>query len=204
LAAGPDGQFRDLWVSDGTQAGTRVLFGPVGGMPDFIPYRGAFWFASGALVRTDLTPEGTALVLPNDASPDPFYALDRLALFAGSLIFIAQRGDPYAGSHALYRSDGTAVGTTLLGELGADSWFYSPPPSLAAGRFLYFVSADAEHGQELWRTDGTAAGTLEVADLFPGAGSSSPLDLTADGGRLFFTADDGEHGRELWLLPLTR
>ena len=195
------GQFSfDLWVSDGTLAGTRVLMGPVGGVPDFVPYRGEFWFASGALVRTDLTPEGTAFVLPSDASPDPFYAIDRLAPFAGSLLFIAQRGDPYGGSYVLYRSDGTARGTTALGEVGTnDLGFDSPPPSVAAGRFLYFVSADAEHGQELWRTDGTAAGTLEVADLFPGAGSSAPLDLTADGDRLFFTADDGEHGRELWV-----
>jgi ELWxxDGT repeat protein len=169
-------------------------------MPDFVPYRGAYWFASGALVRTDLTPAGTALVLPSDASPDPFYSLDRLALFAGSLIFIAQRGDPYAGSYVLYRSDGTAKGTTSLGEVGTnDLGFYFPPPSAIAGPFLYFVSSDAEHGQELWRTDGTPAGTVPVADLFPGSGSSAPLDLTPAGDRLFFTADDGEHGRELWV-----
>ena len=198
------GQFSfDLWVSDGTLAGTHVLFGPVGGVPDLIPYRGAFWFIGDGLMRTDLTREGTTRLLPSDASPDPYYYPEQLVLFAGSLLFIAQRGVPYDGAadpYVLYRSDGTATGTTALGELGAnDLAFYLPPPSAIAGGFLYFVSADAGHGQELWRTDGTAAGTLRVADLFPGAGSSAPLDLTPAGDRLFFTADDGEHGRELWV-----
>jgi ELWxxDGT repeat protein len=204
VGEGPNGE-SDLWVSDGTAAGTRILLTEQGAVPDpFLAFGGTFYFPlSGALWRTDLTPDGTAQVLPSDASPDPYFGLDRIVPFAGSLFFIAQTGSPYDnlfGDLVLYRSDGTAVGTTAIKDLGLfDPAAFEPVASVVAGGLLYFVSNDAAHGQELWRTDGTPAGTLLVADLQPGAGSSLSLELTAYGDRLFFTADDGEHGRELWV-----
>jgi ELWxxDGT repeat protein len=195
----------DLWVSDGTEAGTRMLLAEQGEVPHpFFAFGGTFYFSlSGTLWRTDLTPEGTVQVLPNDASPGPYFGLERIVPFAGSLYFIAQTGSPYdnvLGDSVLYRSDGTAAGTTAVKDLGpVDPAFFEPPASVVASGFLYFVNGDAEHGQELWRTDGTPAGTVRIADLQPGAESSDPQELTADGDRLFFTADDGEHGRELWV-----
>jgi ELWxxDGT repeat protein len=204
VADQPNGE-TDLWVSDGTEGGTRMLLAEQGAVPDpFFAFGGTFYFPlSGTLWRTDLTPEGTAQVLPSDASPDPYFGLERIVPFAGSLFFIAQTGSPYdnlLGDLVLYRSDATAVGTAVVKDLGLfDPAAFEPPASVVAGGLLYFVSNDAAHGQELWRTDGTPAGTLLVADLQPGAGSSLPLELTAYGDRLFFTADDGEHGRELWV-----
>ena len=153
-------------------------------------------------MRTDLTPDGTRTVLPNFASPLVLFNLRGLIPFAGSLFFIAQSGGELDGQplpFVLYRSDGTALGTLPVQELGDDPDFPSPTPPVVAGNTLYFVAGDAGHGQELWRSDGTAAGTFRVADLQPGAGSSAPQELTAAGDRLFFTADDGEHGRELWV-----
>jgi ELWxxDGT repeat protein len=194
----------DLLVTDGTAEGTRVLLADQGSVPDpIVSFGGAFWFLSDGLVRTDLTPEGTSRVLPNAASPTPFFDLRGLAAVAGSLVFVAQTGSPdddLPGDDVLYRSDGTVAGTAPLRVLDAASQdFPSALLPVVAGPFLYFAAADAEHGEELWRTDGTAAGTLPVADLFPGAEPSDPRELTADGDRLLFTADDGEHGHELWV-----
>ena len=192
------------WVTDGTAAGTRLFVDVLRNPPaPFLPFRGAFYFLSNELWRTDLTVEGTSRVLPNDASPDLFFGIRDLIPFAGSLFFIAQTGSQYDDSqphpYALFRSDGTAVGTARVKLLGVDPEYPSSIPAAVAGKFLYFVAGEAEHGQEVWRTDGTAAGTVLLSDIAPGPASSGPQELTGDGDRLFFTADDGQHGRELWV-----
>ena len=61
---------------------------------------------------------------------------------------------------------------------------------------LYFMGADAEHGEELWKFDGEQA-TL-VADINPGESGSDPQWLTSFDDKLYFTASDPEHGTELW------
>jgi ELWxxDGT repeat protein len=192
-----------LWVTDGTAAGTDIFADSDALPPPFLPFAGAFYsLSSDSLMRTDLTSAGTRTVLPNDASPDPLFNFRGLVPFAGALFFIAQSGFQYEElphPFSLYRSDGTAVGTLPVQELGEEIDFPSTTPPAVAGGLLYFVAGDAEHGQELWRSDGTAAGTFRVADLQPGAASSMPAELTAAGDRLFFTADDGVHGRELWV-----
>ncbi len=205
VAADPDRVGSDLLVTDGSAEGTRVLF--AGAEPSLtdsvVSSGGAFYFLSDGLMRTDLTPEGTSRVFPDDGSPAPFFDIEGLAAFAGSLFFTAETGSPdddVPGSRVLYRSDGTRGGTAPVRDLGVIPGNLAfDPRGVVAGSLLYFASASAEHGEELWRTDGTAAGTLPVADLFPGAESSRPRELTTDGDRLLFTADDGEHGRELWM-----
>ncbi len=201
LFQGDDEQGTHLWVTDGSAAGTLTIPGVNG--PPFLPFAGAFYsLSSDSLTRTDLTPAGSQLVLPNDSSSTALFNFRAFAAFAGSLFFVAQSGVQYDGlphPFGLYRSDGTARGTVRVRELGEDPYPYNIAPPAVAGGLLYFAAGDAEHGQELWRSDGTAAGTFRVADLQPGAGSSMPAELTAAGDRLFFTADDGEHGRELWV-----
>jgi ELWxxDGT repeat protein len=192
-----------LWSTDGTAAGTRVFLDGVDRPPGpFFPFAGALYFLDGGLTRTDLTPEGTSTVLPNDASPDLVFNITALVPFAGSLFFIAQTGSAYDDQphpYALFRSDGTAVGTSRVKLLGVDPKYPSSTLAAVAGSFLYFVAGEAEHGQEVWRTDGTPAGTFLLSDIAPGPASSAPQELTAAGDRLFFTADDGQHGRELWV-----
>ncbi len=198
----PEGD--SLWVSDGTAAGTWSLPDLPDRLPrPLIPFAGAFYYlAADVLVRTDLTPGDARTVLPGAQAPVPLFNLRTPVLFAGALYFLAQTGVQFDGQphpFALYRSDGTARGTTLVRVIGDDPGYPIPTPMQVAGELLYFAAGDPEHGEELWRSDGTAAGTLRVADLQPGPGSSLPAELTAAGDRLFFTADDGGHGRELWV-----
>ncbi|NMO13949.1 HYR domain-containing protein [Pyxidicoccus fallax] len=65
-----------------------------------------------------------------------------------------------------------------------------------------FVAQDAEGGLELWATDGTTEGTFRHADLAPGAASSAPTGLVTVGGQLVFFAGDAAHGREPRAVPL--
>ena len=102
----------------------------------------------------------------------------------------------------LWKSDGTAAGTTLLKSSGMTSFVGDPANKEAValpGGPLFFILNDAEAGAELWKSDGTAGGTVRVADIVPGPLGSHPHQLTAAAGKLYFTADDGVHGDEPWV-----
>ena len=192
----------ELWRSDGTPGGTRMVAdlypGRVGSYPSgFIILGGDAYFTADdgvtgrELWRSDGTDAGTRLVL--DLCPGPCDSrIEELAIFANRLFFGAWDGGPAAG---LWTSDGTAAGTH---EVKTGFRLDVPPAGFAvfAGR-LYFAGDDGASGREPWTSDGTAAGTAMVADICPGC-SSFPLALTPTGAQLFFTAFEPVHGRELW------
>jgi ELWxxDGT repeat protein len=149
-------------------------------------------------------PRPVADIRPGAASSVPRY----LTALGKTLVFTADDG---ASGVELWRSDGTAAGTTRIADirpglkgdattLPASS---SPNGLTAVGRTLFF-SADDGHGQELWSSDGTTAGTRRIADInrvptgTMRSGSSFPADFVASGRGILFSADDGIHGRELW------
>ena len=131
---------------------------------------------------------------PGLGSSDP----RRLTVVGRTLFFV---GDA-EGEPRLWRSDGTAGGTSLVSPVTlADPACYCSPLTNANGT-VYFVAFDPHHGGELWQTDGTGAGTRMVHDVKPGPEGSLPLDLTATTTHLYFVADDGHSGRELWAVDL--
>jgi ELWxxDGT repeat protein len=107
---------------------------------------------------------------------------------------------------ALWRTDGTAVGTRRITALRHDD-----EPAFAAdaaGRNVvwdgtfYFAAATVSTGEELWVSDGTVDGTRLLTDIRPGPRGAGIRDLTVVAARgrsaLLFAADDGVHGHELW------
>jgi ELWxxDGT repeat protein len=100
----------------------------------------------------------------------------------------------------LWRTDGTAAGTTLVRDLNAGAADSSPIQLtlVGGGPFFYFTAITGAIGRELWKSDGTMAGTTLVTDLRPGFQSSNPRELTVVNGTLYFAADDGIAGAELW------
>ena len=191
-----------LWVSDGTAAGTAAVMGGAGvSILEMRELNGALLFfasehdlQSGGLYRSDGTPAGTVrlhdFAFLDVEDPDRPHGL---TLFAGRLFFGASEGSP---EKALWSTDGTAAGTVLVRDIDPDSF-------AVAGDRLFLSAFDDEHGFELWQSDGTSAGTRLVQDIAPGNLSSTPDWLTVVGDRLYFTADDGVIGRELWSLELT-
>jgi ELWxxDGT repeat protein len=106
-----------------------------------------------------------------------------------TLFFVADDGTTGV---ELYKTDGTAAGTTLVEDLNPGGAGSSPDQLTAAGGLLFFVADDGSGiGAELYRSDGTAAGTTLVKDVRPGPSTSSIDNLTAVGGSVFFSADDG-------------
>ena len=86
---------------------------------------------------------------------------------------------------ALWKSDGTAVGTVLVKD--TDTWgiFNGPESLTAVGKTLFFRGYDTINGWALWKSDGTTAGTVMVKDLDISSIYNGPESLTAVGNDLF-------------------
>ncbi|MEA2694872.1 MAG: hypothetical protein QOJ16_4259 [Acidobacteriota bacterium] len=178
----------EVWQSDGTPAGTRLAFSlpPQLMSPQSLQAAGDDLFIlsfSGEIWHSDGSTAGTTRIL------GPTVADRLVPLKVGSALLLVL-------PQALYRTDGTAAGTTLLSPTDLSGL---TDPVVFRGA-TYFFATQAE-GRALWRSDGTAAGTTKVL-AFPGETTDlfhlQPAGLTVAAVRLFFAADDGVHGRELW------
>jgi ELWxxDGT repeat protein len=158
------------------------------------------------LWKSDGTPDGTVLVKDINLGVESGFPADcwyrcSLANVAETLFFLATDGST---GYELWRSDGTAGGTTLVKDIrpGLESAFpyecINQRAMVSVNGRLFFSADDGVHGCELWQSDGTATGTVLVKDILPGAGSSAPAALANVNGILFFSADNGSNGRELW------
>lgn len=193
----------ELWRTDGTAAGTRIVKDICPGSCASWILRLAVWgstlyFAAddGAhgkeLWKSDGTEAGTqqvADIVPGFNGSVP----SEITPLGGSVLFEA---DSSSGYGELWISDGSAAGTSLVKDLDPGSSSGGWPWGLTPfGGQVFFSAADL-----LWKTDGTKAGTVQIADIAPGLASPSPDSLTPScGGYLFFSADDGSSGRELWV-----
>ncbi len=191
FAGKDDAHGTDLWVSDGTGPGTRLLAdlcpGPCDSKPDaFTSLGGLLWLRATTrnddtprLVRTDGTGPGTVVLAPVTVlSPE----LD-LALSGGRVFFAGL--DRQYGSQP-WVTDGTRAGThrvtSLPGRGGS-----SDPQEFTAFEDRLFFTADDGTGTSLWMTDGTGATPIPGTEVSPG--TSVPSNLTAAAGIIFYLVE---------------
>ncbi len=209
---------RELWKSDGTAAGTQLVSDISPGLTASDPYGlielgGKLLFTTsdstvgeGALWVSDGTAAGTTILMGDVSNTPgaPFFMPAFLGKIGSVALFSA---DTAAQGRELWRTDGTAAGTSLVADLNPGSGSFlvqSSPPfervpyAVVSGNRLFFAADDGSHGEELWVSDGTAAGTTLVKDINAG-GSSSPNSLVPFGQGVVFRADDGVHGYEPWI-----
>ena len=193
---GPHG--RELWSTDGTEAGTYLVKdiqpGTAGSEPFQMAPLGSFTVfgandgTSGhELWATDGTEAGTHLVKDIYPGPGTSFPQDFVP-FGDALYFFAYDGSPRQN---LWRTDGTEAGTFRVAELGNG---YTPPPVVYQGS-LWFITGDSVHASELCRSDGTEAGTVHVGDL----GIIEAYELTVAGESLFFFGYTEATGPEPWV-----
>ena len=169
-----------LWVTDGTAAGTHLIQdpGPYGLYPfSLADFHGTLYFLAPSspgdfrLWRTDGTDTGTAPV----TGTVPWGNL----LVAGNNLFL----DSFTNLFLVNASGG-------LDDLGTGTFPIAPAANFAdLGPELYYFRPQVVNGvrhPQLWRSDGTLAGTALVADL-PGEPFIDPTNLTEIGGRLVFS-----------------
>lgn len=201
----------ELWVSDGTTAGTVAVkdIDPDG---DAAPYSltafgdQLFFFATVPGLGTELwvsdgTSDGTHIVKDILQIPDFLAFPDELTVAGGKLFFRHDDGEGFE----LWVSDGTEEGTQKLnlapdGEVPTGSF---PSKFAPVGNRVFFTADDGVHGQELWVSDGTPEGTSMVRDIhivaneidFSGA-RIRPIGVL--NGEFYFWAEDQEIGQALW------
>ena len=216
----------ELWISDGTPEGTRLLKDLVPGLAGSSPrlmtrvgdtvYFVAGGWTSGfeleappsdiGLWKTDGTAGGTRLVKSFTSWSGP----NHLTAVGDQLFFVG--GDAQSG-YGLWRTDGTQRGTRLLldWELSPVIVFPTDGETFLGPKIgwltdvrgeLYFQFDDGRHGPELWRSDGSAAGTWMVTDQRPGPQGAAPTNLTPFKGHLYYTASDEAVGVELFSIDV--
>lgn len=189
----------ELWISDGTDAGTTLLKdiapGIRGSFPRQLTSTGDLVFfipnepnTGSELWVTDGTPDGTKIIRDFIPGPQSGWA-NNLTAIGDKLFFSGQTLEQDTG---LWTSDGTEEGTQLLLS-GLTSI-----PTMYKGNF-FFPRRETETGTELWKSGGTEAGTHLLKDLRPGSGSGFSGPMAVVGDLLFFGGEDGNTGEELWV-----
>ncbi|HEX3530830.1 MAG TPA: ELWxxDGT repeat protein [Thermoanaerobaculia bacterium] len=180
----------ELWASDGTYLGTRLLrdLAPGEDSTDFRwlgtvgktavlrrrldrPYAFDLWRSDGTAAGTfSIASPGFEICNFQEDAPESVIAGDRLYFLADA-----------SGGCSLWKTDGTAAGTREIGSANAAS-------VVAAGsRVFFFTPLGA-----LWVSDGDRTSLVRTFDAF------TPRNLTAVGSRVVFLAKAGGGGEKLW------
>ena len=185
----------DLWQSNGTTAGTAVLWtdgiSNLPGAGDFFAFNNDLYFATDSsasgyqLYRTDGTVLGTTLLT------SPGFTFDMHVGFAvanGKLFFAASSG-PSTGA-TLWATNGTAAGTTPVVDpsIGVTSM-------LAGDNILYFIANNGD----LYETDGISTGLADPSET-SNRWIANRL-LGQANGELVFGATASSGSETTWVLP---
>ena len=194
---------QEAWITDGTEAGTRLvkeinpgpgdLFPSLDGNWGFFEWSGRAYFTANDGVHgfelwvTDGTEGGTRLVKDISPGAASSYPMEYAALDS-ALLFVAS--DDVHG-YALWATDGTEGGTRIVKEMGALG--VSLGTFVRLGDLLYFLRGQEDGLLSLWRTDGTEAGTFQVS-----AGGDFFERPAVYKGAIWFINGDGTGPASLW------
>jgi len=191
---------RELWGSDGTEAGTTLVKDIKTQSEDIqlysnpVPLGNHTYFSTEeGLWQTDGTAENTVLI------KELVFAFG-LNVFQDKLFFTAESEEN--NRRIIWTSDGTEEGTAPLFEVTPESGkFFQFQQSLPQINGELFFSGRDSLGSELWKTDGTEAGTVRVKDINEGTDDSFFSfndDYIIVNDILYFVASDNLLGNELW------
>ena len=217
FAASTDGYNTELYISDGTDAGTKMIKdiypGDTGSGPVFLKAaNNRVYFDATTpnygqeLWRTDGTDTGTVMV--KDITPGPANSIVTTtpsAFNKGYFYFTVSitSNDTKTISY-LWKTDGTDTGTQPVLTTTNDTLFVYPfnYTWVQMGNKVCVEGANTEANayNELWCTDGTAKGTYQVySQPIGNNGYSEPEPLLGLDSVFFFKGDNGINGGELWI-----
>lgn len=199
----------ELWATDGTAAGTRLVRdlcrGGCSSEPRALRAGDGAVFLLGRnrrsvdqIWRSDGTPQGTVRLTSFQSATALSAPFPGVPLGDGFLFTAADEDH----GRELWASDGTPQGTGLFLDLNREDFGGSFPTELrtAAGKAWFFAD-DGIHGFELWASDGSEAGTVLVDELTPGPGPDVPPGFSSVAelaGRIFFLVHLPEPNPSVW------
>jgi uncharacterized repeat protein (TIGR01451 family) len=199
---------RELWKSDGTEAGTvmvKEIWGGTGSsnpsylskLNDIVLFK-ATGSGGSELWKSDGTEAGTVRV--KDIRPGSGHSSPSQLTTVGDVVYFGANDG--VNDNQLWKSDGTEAGTVMVKVINP-SGYTQMTRLMAVGDVLFYWANDGTSGYEPWISDGTEAGTQRLLDINPGSASSGTGPGVIVGEQVYFSADDGVHGRELWRTDLT-
>jgi ELWxxDGT repeat protein len=218
----------ELWISDGTAQGTRLLLdiepGAEGSAPHGLRRVGSrvvfaarttlhgfeLWSsdgtAAGTVLLRDLYPgpgSGIAYVNSSGGIRSPLLdASASLALFAGS-------PDPQSldAGCPVFITDGSPAGTRCAQnrDLPLPTPGFSPASvaRLLDNGAIAFIAYSLQRGEEVFALNNRSLLTISGGDVRPGLRGSAPNTLLVRANQAWFGADDGSRGFELYRLDLS-
>jgi ELWxxDGT repeat protein len=177
----------ELWKSDGTSAGTKMVK------------------EINQTLHTNNYPYGSRW----GSNPTYLTAINDMLYFSAT--------DDSALGQELWQSDGSTSGTKLVMNINENIIYQSstdtlgessnPEKIINANGVLYFVADEGQQwngsafvgpGKELWMHDPITKTTSMVKDINPGNDGSDPTNFEVVGTNLFFAATTNGNGTELW------
>lgn len=216
------GTGRELYVTDGTSAGTSMVldinttaytyygntYAGYSNPQSLVGCNGKMFFVAQDGVHgyeawvSDGTAVGTFMLKDAYTGNNAISAYGDTSIMTSNLTCVGttmfyRTYDSSLGGYTLYKSDGTTVGTVPVIDSARSLKPTDVSNIVAFNGQAFFTAYDSTNGYELWRSDGTNSGTVIVKNINSGSASSSPSSLTLHDGKLFFSATDSR-GSELW------
>lgn len=207
---GGGGTGDELWVTDGTEAGTQLVKdiwpGSESGYPTRLTvYNNKLYFAAGPgtpnteLYVSDGTEAGTYMLkdinIGNSGNPRDFQ------VYNGKLYFSA---DDETHGRELWVTDGSEAGTVMFRDFYIGTQDGNAHALRLWNNKLYFISGDAGgNNSGLWETDGTQAGTRKINTAAP-VTTWGIFDIYFPyNGKLLFSAANSAAGDKLYQTDAT-
>ncbi len=205
----------ELWRTDGTIAGTRLVRAldenageGIAGLSatsdgqlvvaaysslSWDEHEVSFWQSDGTAAGTTL---GRTFLIPGGAFSFPMFGQSA----AGVLLWV--EGETYSSSE-LWLSDGSETGTARLAVFHAiNSWTDASGGFKAEGRSVYFI-ATSDGERSIWRSDLTPETTRPIVNVTGWYAATRNLVVLDDRLLVLRCSDWGGTGCELWRTPKT-
>ena len=206
----------ELWVSDGTAAGTQLLKSVAGEIIGAETVNNQFIFLTGIYAangndlvfdvwKTDGSPNGTQLIkqqvaIGKSSQFQHIYRPQNFTMVNNQLFFVANGGTNF---QQLWKTDGSSNGTVAVKNDFDSSNVNTTITDLVNLNnqllFLQRTPTPTNNNSILFTSDGSYSGTKEILRSSNGNFVDVYLAGTIYNGKLIFFATDVVHGSELWI-----
>jgi len=208
----------ELWTSNGTEAGTRLVKDVAWSNGDSSPTALTAFKNSTMLFSADdglgsllfgrepwlSNGEASGTARLKDVNPDESSGMTQSDFFAIGATRAFFNGTTLLNGKELWTTDGTGSGTVLTRDIrpGTSAGVTAAGRYAMVGDVAFFPATDSVAGTEMWKSDGTNLGTVRIRDLNTGAASGVSVGSeqypVALGSSVYFTGNTAANGAELY------